>query len=143
MELRRCRANDGKLVDLSRLKRLANVHFLGPRSRQELPSYLKGFDVCTIPYVCDKLAESIFPLKLFEYLAAGRPIVTTALPELLPFREYIRIGNTDEEFLSALGTSLTNPLPQVSEAFLTANSWDSKADQLWTIVTGRLNQDIP
>jgi glycosyltransferase involved in cell wall biosynthesis len=132
-----------KLVDLSRLKRLANVHFLGPRSRQELPSYLKGFDVCTIPYVCDKLAESIFPLKLFEYLAAGRPIVTTALPELLPFREYIRIGNTDEEFLSALGTSLTNPLPQVSEAFLTANSWDSKADQLWTIVTGRLNQDIP
>jgi glycosyltransferase involved in cell wall biosynthesis len=124
-----------KRVDLSRLKRISNVHFLGARSRQDLPAYLKGFDVCTIPYVCDTWSESIFPLKLFEYLAAGRPVVATALPELEPFREHVHIASTFDEFQNALESGLRNSLPQVSEAFLAENSWDAKADRLWTIIS--------
>jgi glycosyltransferase involved in cell wall biosynthesis len=127
-----------KHVDLSPLKRMPNVHFLGARSRQELPAYLKGFDVCTIPYICDTWSESIFPLKLFEYLAAGRPVVATALPELQPFRDYVHIASTGDEFKTALESSLANPLPQVSDAFLADNSWDAKADQLWAIIAQHL-----
>lgn len=123
-------------LNLSGLRRKPNVHFLGPRTRAELPGYLKGFDVCTIPYRCNTLSESIFPLKLFEYLAAGRPTVTTPLPELLPFVDYIRIGSTPDEFRESIELSLSTPLAPASEAFLNDNSWDAKADLLW----GQLQQ---
>jgi glycosyltransferase involved in cell wall biosynthesis len=118
-------------LNLSVLRQRSNVHFLGPRNRTELPGYLKGFDVCTIPYICNTLSESIFPLKLFEYLAAGRPIVTTPLPELLPFVDYIRIGSSPGEFRESIELSLSTPLAPASEAFLNDNSWDAKAELLW------------
>jgi glycosyltransferase involved in cell wall biosynthesis len=118
-------------MDLTKLRKMPNVFFLGGRARAQLPAYLKSFDVCTIPYILNTLSESIFPLKLFEYLAAGRPIVTTLLPELLPYRNYIRAAGTPDEFEHSLQLSLTDPLPQASEAFLDENSWDTKADLLW------------
>jgi glycosyltransferase involved in cell wall biosynthesis len=118
-------------LNLSVLKQRPNLHFLGPRTRAQLPGYLKGFDVCTIPYICNTLSESIFPLKLFEYLAAGRPIVTTPLPELLPFVGYIRIGGTPDAFRESIELSLSAPLAPASETFLNDNSWDAKADLLW------------
>jgi glycosyltransferase involved in cell wall biosynthesis len=106
---------------------MPNVHFLGARSRESLPAYLSGLDVCTIPYICNKMSESIFPLKLFEYLAAGRQVVSTALPELAIFTEHLRIARTPEEFAMSIEMSLSAPLPRVSDEFLAANSWDSKA----------------
>jgi glycosyltransferase involved in cell wall biosynthesis len=118
-------------LNLSVLRKRPNLHFLGPRTRAELPGYLKGFDVCTIPYICNTLSESIFPLKLFEYLAAGRPVVATPLPELLPFAAYVRIAGDHDEFRKSLELSLSSPLPSASEAFLNANSWDAKVDFLW------------
>ena len=124
-----------KLVDLSRLRQQPNVHFLGPRSRAELPAYLKGFDVCTIPYICNTLSESIFPLKLFEYLAAGRPVVSTALPELKPFIDYLQIAATPDEFDRALQMSLDHPLSPAPESFLSENSWDAKADFMWKLIS--------
>jgi glycosyltransferase involved in cell wall biosynthesis len=132
-------------LDLSVLKRMGNVHFLGPRTRDQLPAYLKGLDVCTIPYIVNTLSESIFPLKLFEYLAAGRPTVTTALPELLPFVDHIRIGRTHDEFIKNVGLSLTRPLATVSEGFLDQNSWDTKADLLWERLSQTSSQglDVP
>lgn len=118
-------------LNLSVLRQRPNLYFLGLRSRAQLPGYLKGFDVCTIPYICNTLSESIFPLKLFEYLAAGRPVVTTPLPELLPFVDYIRIAGNHDEFENGIELSLSTPLPPASEAFLDDNSWDAKADFLW------------
>jgi glycosyltransferase involved in cell wall biosynthesis len=124
-----------KHVDLSRLKRMPNVHFLGARSRSTLPAYLKGLDVCTIPYVCNALSESISPLKLFEYLAAGRPVVSTGLPEVEALSDYVRIGRTPGEFEEAIVLSLTRPLAPPPEDFLAENSWDSKADCLWKAIS--------
>jgi glycosyltransferase involved in cell wall biosynthesis len=118
-------------LDLAQLRKMPNVHFIPGRTRAQLPAYLKNFDVCTIPYVLNTLSESIFPLKLFEYLAAGRPIVTTALPELLPYREYIHVAATADEFLFGLEQSLSDPLPSPSQTFLDENSWDTKAERLW------------
>ncbi|HEV2273837.1 MAG TPA: glycosyltransferase [Acidobacteriaceae bacterium] len=123
-----------KHVDLSRLRQRKNVHFFGPRTRAELPAYLKGLDVCTIPYLSNVLTESVFPLKLFEYLGAGRPVVSTGLPELAPFREYVQIAPGPEEFEEGIRKSLSEPLPAASDEFLAGHSWDAKADYLWNLL---------
>lgn len=60
----------------------SNVHLLGPRSHAELPSYLAAFDVCIVPYRSSPYTASVVPTKMFEYLAMGKPVVMSALPEL-------------------------------------------------------------
>jgi glycosyltransferase involved in cell wall biosynthesis len=129
----------GTNLNLARLKKMKNVHFLGSRNRAELPAYLKSFDVCTIPYVCDTLAKSIFPLKFFEYLSAGRPIVSTALPELTPYSRYVHIAQDAGGFETSIQASLNNPLPSASDSFLAQNSWEAKAEHLWET----LQQAVP
>jgi hypothetical protein len=103
-----------------------------------MSAYLKGFNVCTIPYIRNRLSESIFPLKLFEYLAAGRQVVATALPELQPFSKYIRIADSPQDFLKALELGLSDPLEIASMAFLDDNSWDTKAGLLWNKLESKL-----
>ena len=125
-------------IDVSHLLALPNVYFLGGRARAELPAYLKGFSVCTIPYVLNQLSESIFPLKLFEYLAAGRQVVATMLPELKPFGRYLRTADSAEAFETALQAGLTTPRETASLEYLRANSWDSKAEVLWNVIAERL-----
>ncbi len=128
----------GVEAQIAKLRQKKNVHFLGGRTRQQLPAYLKGFDVCTIPYVRNTLSESIFPLKLFEYLGAGRPVVTTPLPELKPFTRYLRMGASHEEFIRALELSLAQPLSPATNEFLAENSWDAKVELLERIIRRNL-----
>ena len=78
-------------VDEQRLRRLPNVHLLGEKPRPELPAYLKGMACALIPYKANELTRNIFPLKLFEYLAAGVPVVAGGLPELQSFSGTIAI----------------------------------------------------
>ena len=66
----------------SELTALPNVHLLGPRAYAELPAVLRGADVALIPYALNELTASIFPMKVYEYLAAGLPVVSTPLPAL-------------------------------------------------------------
>jgi len=93
-------------ADLRRLESLPNVYFLGLKTRQELPSYIKGFDVCLMPYRTSGWAYYVYPLKLHEYLASGKPAVGSALTSLQPFEGLIRIGRSPEEWLSAIQDSL-------------------------------------
>ena len=72
-------------VDEPRLRALPNVHLLGGKPLGALPAYLKGLDVALIPYKLNELSRNIFPLKLYEYLAGGVPVVSAALPELARF----------------------------------------------------------
>ena len=78
-------------VDEQRLRRLPNVHLLGEKPRPELPAYLKGMACALIPYKANELTRNIFPLKLFEYLAAGVPVVAGGLPELQSLLGHHRI----------------------------------------------------
>ena len=70
------------LTDISRLRRLPNVHLLGSRRYDDLPDVLRGADAALVPYAINELTKSVFPMKIFEYLAAGLPVVTTPLPAL-------------------------------------------------------------
>jgi glycosyltransferase involved in cell wall biosynthesis len=68
--------------DLSALDQAPNIHFAGPRDAAQLPAVLRGADVGLIPYAINDLTRSVFPMKVYEYLAAGLPVMATPLPAL-------------------------------------------------------------
>jgi glycosyltransferase involved in cell wall biosynthesis len=78
-----------------------NIHLLGRRPYAELPLYLAGFDCCLIPFRATPLTAAVSPVKLYEYLAAGRPVVSTPLPSVLPFAREVFVG-ADRCFLEAV-----------------------------------------
>ena len=89
-------------------KGLANVHFIGSRSYEVLPNYTQLFDVALIPVRINELIINFNPLKLREYLAAGRPVVSTSFPEIEPFRDLIEVADGHEAFLEKVDWVLEN-----------------------------------
>jgi glycosyltransferase involved in cell wall biosynthesis len=86
------------LVDISTLRDESNVLLLGPRPYASLPGYLKGMDVATIPFLMNELTRNADPIKLYEYLAAGLPVVSTGMPQVRRFESVIEIAGSVEEF---------------------------------------------
>jgi glycosyltransferase involved in cell wall biosynthesis len=80
-------------ADMSLLSAEPNIHLLGARSYRDLPAVLRGADAGLIPYARNELTGSIFPMKVYEYLAAGLPVVATALPALAEVREVARASD--------------------------------------------------
>jgi glycosyltransferase involved in cell wall biosynthesis len=97
----------GRLGRVHRVEGLPNVHLLGPRPYRDLPGYLRGFDVCLSPYVLDDVARHASPLKLYEYLASGQPVVSVDMPEARRFKEVVGIGRTPGEVLARLEEAVT------------------------------------
>ncbi|MBL0217554.1 MAG: NAD-dependent epimerase/dehydratase family protein [Myxococcales bacterium] len=97
-----------QLGDLSALRGLANVHLLGQRRHDELPAYCKGFDVGVIPYRIDERMKFVNPLKLREYLSAGLPVVSTAVPEVKRYPSMCEIATTPSEFVAAIERALAD-----------------------------------
>jgi len=124
------------------LRTLPNVVFLGTRQRTILPAYLKAFDVALIPYRIGGHTLTIYPLKLHEYLAAGRAVVATALPELQPYRHVVSVAETAEAFISHIRDALGGDTPQAIAtrvAVARDNTWDHRLTEIYRI----LNQHLP
>jgi glycosyltransferase involved in cell wall biosynthesis len=98
--------NADHLAEVDLAKQLANIFFLGSKTRESLPNYIKGLDVCTLCYRKEGWARSIYPLKLHEYLASGKPIIGTGLESIREFSDVVRIADTPEEWREALRLSL-------------------------------------
>jgi glycosyltransferase involved in cell wall biosynthesis len=96
------------LVDVERLRGLRNVHLLGRRSHGELPAYCKGFDVGIIPYRRQERMEFVNPIKLREYLAAGLPVVSTSVPEVVRYGDRCAIADTSADFVAAITRALAS-----------------------------------
>lgn len=88
------------------LRGLPNVHLLGPRSYAELPAYLKGFDTAILPNALNDYTRGMFPMKFFEYLAAGCPVVSTALPALREYRRVAELADSPADFIAAVERSV-------------------------------------
>lgn len=86
------------LTDISALSRLPNVKVLGPKPYVELPQYVQAFDVGLAPFKLNDLTESVNPVKVYEYLAAGIEVIATPMRELLGMQEAVHIGKNAEEF---------------------------------------------
>jgi glycosyltransferase involved in cell wall biosynthesis len=87
------------LADLSPLEGLPNVVRTGRVPYADLPGYVKVFDVCVNPYVLDGVAEHCSPLKLYEYLASGKPVVSVDMPEARQFAGLVHIARDSDEFI--------------------------------------------
>jgi GT2 family glycosyltransferase/glycosyltransferase involved in cell wall biosynthesis len=120
-------------ADVSRLRRLRNVHLLGERPYQELPGYLHAFDVATIPFLRTPLTEATNPVKFYEYLSAGKPVVAVDLPELEPFTDLYFPVRSADEFTLRLEEALSERSPGRQRARIEiarSHTWRSRADEL-------------
>lgn len=89
-----------------RLQALANVQFIGEVPYDRLPYYLHGFDVCLLPFQVIPLTLATNPVKVYEYLSAGKRVVSIALPEIRQFGDLVSIGNDHAGFIKAVGDAL-------------------------------------
>ena len=133
-------------VNLAPLRALPNVHFLGWQDPARLPGYVKAMDVCMIPYGLNEFGQHMFPLKLFEYMAAGKPIVASALPELCNYAgEQMQVASSREEFRLAVAGALSTDHGDRASAWsdaAQAHSWDHRIEQISAIVQATL-QPVP
>ena len=118
---------------------LPNVHFLGPKPYEKLPHYLKGFQVSLLPCPINGYTRSMFPLKFFEYLAAGVPVVTTALPALEDYRNICFWCASEDAFMDSISRALTRnqeQLQRVAQGILMAheNTWDKRVESMLAIL---------
>lgn len=114
---------------------LPNVHFLGAKSSDELACYPQHFDVCIMPYEQNEYTRYIFPLKLHEYLAAGRPTIGTPIRSLLDFDRVIHLADGCDEWSNAL-TECLDPAASTPEEIgerqrvARAHDWNALTDQI-------------
>lgn len=81
------------------LRRTGRVRFLGEKNRLEIPAYIAGFDACLIPHVVDAFTASLNPIKIYEYLAAGKPVVSTVTAGMEEFAEFLCVPDSPENFV--------------------------------------------
>ncbi len=120
-----------------------NFHLLGARPYHQLPAYLKGLDVCLVPFKDNAITHGASPLKLYEYLAAGRAIVSTPVPDLPAFEEVVWCARTSEELLSAIEQALPSAHdPQQQRRrmeYVQPHSWQARAETVISLIRSRLS----
>jgi polysaccharide pyruvyl transferase CsaB len=89
-------------LDVSELESLPNVRLLGQQPYETMPQYLYHFDVCMIPFKINPITEATDPVKLYEYLSAGKPVVSVALSEVEDYGEYLYIARDRDDFVAKL-----------------------------------------
>jgi glycosyltransferase involved in cell wall biosynthesis len=124
-------------TDLHPIQRPANVHWLGRRPFETLPSLLRGADVCLLPYVRGEATRYRSPLKLYEYLATGKPVVSTEHPEVRDFSEMVAIASADQ-FVEAIEDALKNDTVEGQRRRMEIagkHSWDARVEEMEDILT--------
>jgi UDP-galactopyranose mutase len=119
-------------IDPATLPKLNNIHYLGGKSYDELPGYLGGWDIAIIPFVLNDSTKYISPTKTPEYLAAGKPVISTSITDVItPYATngLVHIADNADDFINAAEIELSTPsrekwLAEV-DALLSDNSWDN------------------
>jgi glycosyltransferase involved in cell wall biosynthesis len=116
-------------VDPAELPRLPNIHWLGQQPYDLLPALVKGFDVCLMPFALNDATRYINPTKTLEYMATGKPIVSTAVADVVRnFTPVVDVADSEDGFLDAVGRAAMAPDPALLRegiARAMAASWDS------------------
>ncbi|HEY0678647.1 MAG TPA: glycosyltransferase family 1 protein [Chitinophagaceae bacterium] len=132
-------------IDPATLPQRENIHYLGGKSYDELPAYLSGWDIATIPFARNESTRFISPTKTPEYLAAGRPVISTSIHDVVnPYEKnnLVHIADDDAAFINAAERIMRKHdknhwLIQV-DAFLANNSWD----KTWGAMLQLMNMTI-
>ncbi|HEY3374483.1 MAG TPA: glycosyltransferase [Candidatus Aquicultor sp.] len=118
------------------LANLKNVVLLGTKLHDELPDYISHFDVALIPYVMNDLTEGVFPTKLFEYLCFGKPVVSTFLPSLTEYKQFVRFAFDAEGFIKECESALEDDDPSRRARIEIAgeNTWSKRFEDMTAIL---------
>jgi glycosyltransferase involved in cell wall biosynthesis len=125
-------------VDPAILPRRPNIHWLGRREYRDLPGYTKAFDVCLMPFALNEATEYINPTKALEYMATARPIVSSAVPDVVTnFGEVVRIARSHEMFIRFCREALDAP----DEAAIARGLRMAEENQ-WEAIVGKLERRV-
>ncbi|MCS5640648.1 MAG: glycosyltransferase [Candidatus Marinimicrobia bacterium] len=97
-----------KNPNIHKLKPLENVHFLGMKSRKKVPQYISGFDVCLMPFNHTEVGKGLLPLKMFEYLALGKPVVAISSEVLEQFEEVLYLADDNDAFVQEIENAMVH-----------------------------------
>lgn len=132
-------------VPMTRLQGLPNIHVVGPKPFADLPAYIAQFTVGIIPFIVNDLTRAVNPIKLREMLAAGCPVVSTALPEVercareIGVERYVSIAPDHEAFVKAVASVLVSPLSVDERRKISdrarVESWSGKVDKILEIIS--------
>jgi glycosyltransferase involved in cell wall biosynthesis len=123
-------------ISVANLSLLPNVHFLGKRPFQDLPRYGRAFDATIIPFRIDDLTISVSPIKLKEYLAMGKPVVSTPLPAVMDYAAaggLVRVAGDTESFLQLLERDLrddSKKLVLARQESVRSDTWKARAEEV-------------
>lgn len=118
-------------------KKYPNLHLLGEKSYLDLPRYLSNFDVCLIPFKLTKLILATNPVKIYEYFAAGKPVVSTVIPELKPFAKHLLFGKNPQDFAAKIDQAIAQNTPShrtLRQSIAKQNTWDVRAKEINTYI---------
>ena len=118
-------------------KKLSNVHFLGFKEFRMLPSYIKYFDVCMLAHSNVESMQYAHPYKTLQYLATGKPVVSTAFPDAYYYKDVISIARNHKEFASLVEESLDDNNEDMVRRridFVKENTWDKRAEETYNII---------
>jgi glycosyltransferase involved in cell wall biosynthesis len=125
-------------VDPALFPQASNLHWLGRREYAELHAYTKGFDVCLMPFAMNEATEYINPTKALEYMATGRPIVSTPVPDVVSnFGNVVKIAQAHDEFVELCRKETLQP----DEAAI-ARGIQMAADNQWEMIVQKLEEHI-
>jgi glycosyltransferase involved in cell wall biosynthesis len=104
----------------------------GAIKRKEVPVYVNTFDVCIIPYQANRYNEASFPLKFWEFMATGKPIVATGVPELKEYSDVVGYAESSEEFIKLSEVWLSDSKKGSEERMSLAeeHSWNKRTERL-------------
>jgi len=126
-------------IDATKLPQNSNIHYLGSKSYQELPAYMATWDIALIPFMLNDSTRFISPTKTPEYLAAGLPVISTAIRDVVsPYgkNKLVHIANNGEEFVAAAEAELQTKNKKAwqtsVDSFLATNSWDKTCENMLT-----------
>lgn len=135
-----------KQADLSAVDKVDNIHILGEKSQMNLPAYVKYFDAGIIPYLKMPYTENVYPTKINEYLAMGKPVISTKIPEVVEFdrecgRNFIYFVEDEKDFNNAIRQISSEKGEDMASrriAVANANSWSGKIEAMCGLIEERL-----
>jgi glycosyltransferase involved in cell wall biosynthesis len=133
-------------VDPGELPQAPNIHWLGQRAYDELPRYVKGFDVCLMPFALNEATEYINPTKTLEYMAAGKPIVSTAVADVVRnFTPVVSVASTRAAFVATverLSKERDEALIADGIAMAARASWESIVERMRSLIANAVDDSL-
>jgi hypothetical protein len=130
------------LIEKAGLDKRKNIVLTGSKHISQLPQYVHFMDTLIIPFYCNQLTKSIYPLKINEYLASGRSVISTNFSvDITGFKDVIHLVDSDQAFIDKIPVAIKDKAPQDIEARINVaktNTWEKRVEQFWSIIHDQL-----